>query len=48
MPETQSRKLVAILAADIGGVDDVPTELPDHRQHDRLMSFEIAHRARLI
>ena len=30
------------------GVDDAPGELADHREHDRLMPLEIAHRARLV
>jgi hypothetical protein len=31
-----------------GGVYDTPAEFADHRQHDRLMLLEIAHRARLV
>jgi hypothetical protein len=29
-------------------IDDAPAELADHRKHNCLMVFEIAHRARLI
>jgi hypothetical protein len=31
-----------------GGIDNAPGKFADHREHDRLVRFEIAHRARFI